>query len=321
MKTGLMAAAAACWRKARASGRACLESKGNPHRLFRAAAAIALAIAIVPATVLLGGAAFADRGEAGSGYTGSWHLYKACAPRYRISHKDTGCMHAWWDNTPPWSSGVAGGSTWGAQNKCADYGAMKANIDLVNGVDQHFHMSNGDKKRGNDGVFNIRDIACCLDKSDLCWKWSVEPQDGKIKVWTGSNANYQWVDVSTHSERYKFCADKSDHVYCNDDPEGDAFTVPEVRCDGSRCNARDCMSKYHDLDSAASNACAMSNVRYSDGICTFDTTCDISLLGKPGVVGYDEDFDIFIHDMDEIRLCANDDPYLMGPYDRKICGN
>ena len=46
----------------------------------------------------------------------------------------------------------------------------------------------------------------------------MEPQDGKIKVWTGSNANYQWVDVSTHSERYKFCADKSDHVYCNDDP-------------------------------------------------------------------------------------------------------
>ena len=230
-------------------------------------------------------------------------------------------MHAWWDNTPPWSSGVAGGSTWGAQNKCADYGAMKANIDLVNGVDQHFHMSNGDKKRGYDRTGDIRDIACCLDKSDLCWKWSVEPQDGKIKVWTGSNANYQWVDVSTHSERYKFCADKSDHVYCDDDPEGDAFTVPRVRCGSSRCNAGDCMSKYHDLDNAASNACAMSNVRYSDGICTFDTTCDLSLSGKPGVVGYDEDFDIFIHDMDEISLCANDDPYLMGPYDRKICGN
>ena len=64
MKTGLMAAAAACWRKALASGRACLESKGTPHRLFRAAAAIALAIVIVPATVLLGGAAFADGGAA-----------------------------------------------------------------------------------------------------------------------------------------------------------------------------------------------------------------------------------------------------------------
>ena len=117
MKTELMAVAAARWRKVRASGRAWSEAKGNPHRLFRAAAAIALAIVIVPATVLLGGAAFADGGAAGQGYTGSWHWNKGCAPRYRISHRNTGCMHAWWDNTPPWSTGVAGGSTWGAQQQ------------------------------------------------------------------------------------------------------------------------------------------------------------------------------------------------------------
>ena len=70
MKTKFMAAVAACRLKARAFARACLESKRNPYRLFRPAAAIAVAVVIVPATILLGDGAFAD----GENYnnSGTW---------------------------------------------------------------------------------------------------------------------------------------------------------------------------------------------------------------------------------------------------------
>ena len=313
MKTEFMAATAACWLKARASARTWSEAKGNPHRLFRTVGAIALAIVIVPATALLGGVAFADRDAMSSSYSGSWHSEKACAPRYRISHRNTGCMHAWWDNTPPWSSGVAGGSTWGAENKCANYGGMKANIDVINGGDQHFHMSNGDKKRGRSGSQNIRDIACCLDKSDLCWKWSVDEQDGKIKMWTGTGTDYRWVDVSTQLDRYKFCSEKPDNVYCDVDPEGDAFTVPTaVMCGDDECEKIDCLKTFG--KTGVSNDCAIYNLDYEDGLCIWTASCTMN-----GNTTIAEDFEIFIDDIEPyLKVCYQTDgnPRLMGKFDK-----
>ena len=309
MKTELMAAATACWRKVRASGRAWSEAKGNPHRLFRAAAAIALAIVIVPATALLGGGAFADNDPMSDGYQGSWHSGQACAPRYRISHKNTGCMHAWWDNTPPWSTGVAGGSTYGARNLCPNYGAMKANIDIVGKNDPHFHMSNGDKKRGRDGEANVRDIACCLNESDLCWKWSVEPQDGKIKMWKGTGTDYRWVDVSTQYDRYKFCSENPDNVYCDVDKKGDAFNVPEtVMCGDEECDTTDCRAAFD--DTRTSNWCSIWNLGYNDGLCSWDASCIVN-----GKTGTQNNFEIFIDDIESyLKTCGDDDPHLLGKF-------
>ena len=91
--------------------------EGNSASVVPAAAAIALAIVIVPATALLGDRAFADGGSYSNNfYPGSWHRGEGCASSYRISHRDTGCMHAWWDNTPPRSTGILGRQhLWGAE--------------------------------------------------------------------------------------------------------------------------------------------------------------------------------------------------------------
>ena len=189
MKTKFMAAVAACRLKARAFARTCLESKRNPYRFFRTAvAAIAVATITVPATTLLGGATFADSGS------GEWHAQHACAPSYRISHGNLECVSAWWDNTPPASTGVAGGSTYGAENKCSDFGDIVANIDLKNVGDRHFHLNSSSKERGRSSYHNVRDITCCVDKSDFCYKQQVEKDNGKIKVWSGTGTTMDTVN-------------------------------------------------------------------------------------------------------------------------------
>ena len=265
MKTEFMAAAAACRLKARAFARACLESKRNPSRLFRgAAAAIAVAVVIVPATVLLGGSVFADGNAASNGYQGSWHHGHTCKSKYQISHRDTECMHAWWDNTPPVSTGHALGSTYGARNLCVNYGAMKATIDLASGSDEHFHMSNGDKKRGWDDDRNIKDIACCLNQSDLCEKQQVEPVENRIKHYTTSPPNkndYRYVRVDTHKRRYNHCKDNPNSIYCEHDPEGDAFTEP-LLCDGNSCTVYHCWSGWN--ESRANNSCDNESMELRD---------------------------------------------------------
>ena len=265
MKTEFMAAAAACRLKARAFARACLESKGNPSRLFwTAATAIAMAVVIVPATTLLGAAAFAHDDPAGSGYQGSWHYGSYCNSEYRISHGDTDCMHAWWDNTPPISTGYLRGSTYGAQNKCVDYGAMMAAIDMESGRDEHFHMSNGDKKRGADNNGDVRSISCCLKTSDLCEKQQVVPVANRIKHYTSSPPNkndYLYVRVDTHEARYNHCKDNPNSIYCEHDSEGDAFTQP-LLCDGSLCTVDHCWEGWN--DSRANNSCDNESMQLRD---------------------------------------------------------
>ena len=58
---------------------------------------------------------------------------------------------------------------------------MMAAIDMKSGTDEHFHMSNGDKKRGTDRNGDVRSISCCLKTSDLCEKQQVEPVANRIK--------------------------------------------------------------------------------------------------------------------------------------------
>ena len=212
-------------------------------------------------------------------------------------------MHAWWDNTPPRSTGFSGGSTYGARNKCPDYGAMKANIEMEE-WSEHFHMSNGDKKRGRYGAGDVRDISCCLNKSDLCWKWSVEAQDGKIKVWKGTGTDYRWVNVRTHAKRYDFCAENPDNVYCVNDPEGDAFQPLTCEQSSTMCTAQDCEDAYTESDLHAS---CSSNARYSfkyvPGGSAFGANCTISAgCGDSGGFG---NATWPLDDVDDLVYCPN----------------
>ena len=66
-------------------------------------------------------------GSAKAEYSGEWGteyhgLPEGCNSSGREAHSTTSCLNAWWDNSPPASSGVAGGSTFGAQSQCADWG-------------------------------------------------------------------------------------------------------------------------------------------------------------------------------------------------------
>ena len=82
--------------------------------IIAAMAALAVSMATMLATI---GPANANETNMGNG----------CSDSYRVPHRNSGCLHAWWDNTPPWSSGVPGGSTVGVQSDCSEYGKVVAN--------------------------------------------------------------------------------------------------------------------------------------------------------------------------------------------------
>ena len=217
---------------------------------------------------------------------------------------------------------MSGGSTYGAQNKCANYGAMKATIDLQSGSDEHFHMSNGDKKRGADWTRNVKDIACCLNQSDLCKKNQVEKENGKIKVWTGTGTTMDTVNVSTHVKRYLYCNDNPDSIYCVNDEDGDAFTVPTLVCGPSdnrrECRARDCRSAFnHAENEYVDDYCTLDSYSYEDGFCTLDATCSGESVGDGSFSASNEIF--LSHIKRYLEVCDGAEGYYLIHKDNDTC--
>ena len=165
----------------------------------------------------------------------SWHLNGACNNWARISKNDATCLSAGWDNSPPASSGVVGGSTYWARNDCSDYGTVVAHLDFKNNVDNHARLSGSNRITGDRWVNKVRQISCCIDESALCWKDQVEPKtSGPHTGWVrfviieGSSLSHGVADVRTHQNRYDFCQEYPDVIYCSLDPEGDAHTDPNT---------------------------------------------------------------------------------------------
>ena len=265
---------------------------------FGTMAAIAL---VVP--LLVTSSVFAD----GSHKSDSWHNGGACNSQYKVSQSDSGCLHGWWDNSPPASTGKGMGSTYGARNLCSDYGDIKAHVDLANTTDQHFHLNGGGKKRGSSGFWDVSGISCCINKSDLCYKKQVEPVQGQIKRWTGTNRNTELVRVKTHAQRFRYCQKHPADIYCRVDPEGDA-TVPTL-CGPSgnqqECSDSNCRSAFDDNESA-SESCSLSAWAYTDGYCTFDATCEHGSMATTQI-----DFEILLIDVrTRMEVCEGS----IGPY-------
>ena len=168
----------------------------------------------------------------------------ACDQKYRMPHTTATCLDAAWDNTPPILSGVAGGSTFWAQNMCSDYGSVVASIDTINFLDSRWTLTNSSQERDQLSVYDIRNITCCIDRSDLCIKKQVVATGGQITRVTVTESGYEQtaVDVSTHEKRYEFCEDNADDIYCENDPEGDAFTAPVYDCGADECTTEDCIA-------------------------------------------------------------------------------
>ena len=197
---------------------------------------------------------------AGQVSANSWKdVSSACGHGHRISHGsadwDANCLSAGWDNTPPFSSGVAGGSTHWVQSNCSQWGTVVANVDVANFSDLRWTLTNGNRESQKYASVNVRDITCCINKSDICFKRQIEGEWIKHVTVTGSGWSQNWVDVRTQMRRYKFCQDNPDDIYCEVDPEGDAHvTPPPLNCGDHYCTVSDCESQY--AQSSAVETCS-----------------------------------------------------------------
>ena len=189
-----------------------------------------------------------------------------------VPHHSVTCLHGWWDNTPPASTGVPIGSTFGAQNYCSSYGTVVAKVNINNESDKEWTLTSSSKRRGRSTWNNVSGIYCCLPESDLCYKQEVEASDnGNIKYYDPTNHSITMKSVSTHEERYKFCQDYPDAIYCDVDPEGDAHT--SLNCGNHACKLRDC--NWHWNRSSASDTCDLRDMTF-DGSNYYSPKCTVT---------------------------------------------
>ena len=173
------------------------------------------------------------------------HQEAGCNSTNRLTHSESTCLTATWRNTriidrttgetipgrvmPSYT--VTDSSTWDLTNDCALHGSIVANIDMRWSLttDRHAHLRKSDASSTLSGASTndrVKDISCCTDLSDLCLKQEVEADtDGIIKRRTSGTA-YVDVSVATHEDRYAFCQEYPNSIYCRVDPSGDAFTEP-----------------------------------------------------------------------------------------------
>ncbi len=120
-----------------------------------------------------------------------------------------------------------------------------------------------------------------MDQSDLCHKRQVEPKDGKIRRYTGTGTNTEYVDVSSHLARYLYCEEHPDDIYCEVDPKRDAFDDPEIafNCGDHYCTVDDCEENWK--QASADESCYEERFSISKPVgttqtCTVNTLCEDS---------------------------------------------
>ena len=249
----------------------------------------------------------------------SWWVDSACGSGHRISHSSASCLSAGWDNSPDFWSGSAGGSTYWVQSHCSTYGLVYASVDVQNRQDHKVKLSNGNQYNGSLAVNDIRAIACCINHGDqLCYKWQVEKNGANeirhVTV-TGSGYSSTMVDVSTHKKRYNFCKGNPDYIYCEINPEGDAFTPP-YNCGDHYCTVGDCT--WHWNRSTADDTCHERFNPYSMSIsaedgtsqtCTIQVKCEShiepAISGGGGYMIYElNELSAPVWDFDNLANCS-----------------
>ena len=80
---------------------------------------------------------------------------------------------------------------------------MVASVDIVTFPDQKVYLDSSSKWRNGGWWLDVRNITCCIDQSDLCYRNQVEAWRGLIRVY--ENGGFSVADVSTHEKRYEFC--------------------------------------------------------------------------------------------------------------------
>ena len=250
----------------------------------------------------------------------------ACSDAMRISASDATCLRAEWDNS-------GSSSTFEAESYCSAYGTIKAHVDIKNHGDYHFILDSAGNFFSGGGVYDVRKITCCLDKSDLCYKSQVEARsDGRIRsiAIDGSTITGTFVDVSTHQKRYDFCSENEDDIYCEVDPQGDANTDPNAECNEDTdppcncgdhyCKVADCTSAYENSqaydsctnDMFSNHSMSISATNGSSQDCTMEGQCmaRIETVNRdpepPYQVWVWDDVEITtdVENMDDLRNCG-----------------
>ncbi|TGH20616.1 MAG: hypothetical protein ERJ68_06605 [Aphanocapsa feldmannii 277cI] len=146
--------------------------------------------AIPVAVVLALTAAFAGQAHAGS-----------CEGGQRIDHKEADCLDADWDNDIDfWST-----SKVEATNKCPSYGTVVAKVDIKAATDYTLYLKDGTKKTKKSGAFNIRNVYCCADLSDLCNKSDIINDDSCLARFMTSSADDSCRNASSSVNGSDMC--------------------------------------------------------------------------------------------------------------------
>ena len=178
-------------------------------------------------------------------------------------------------------------------------------------------MKNGKEERVI-RMYKIRDIACCINKSKLCFERQVEGEWIRHVTVSGGSWSDAWVDVRTHEKRYAFCQDNPDDIYCEVDPEGDALVAPHPpNCGDRYCTAGDCEWRWD--RSPASDSCYYSkgdtrrtlSISAYDGssqTCTIETRCNYVGTSDDGTIEIqwvENEFSAELLDFDDLDVCEN----------------
>ena len=116
----------------------------------------------------------------------------SCEGSNRVRHKDAQCLHAKWDNDTNWlSHGKVE-----ARNECPEYGTVVAKVDIKNFRDETWHLDDGETKKHNTQIYNVRHVYCCKDLSDICNKSDRLNEDGCRAQFSHSSADDQCRNVS-----------------------------------------------------------------------------------------------------------------------------
>ena len=226
----------------------------------------------------------------------------SCDSQYRMDHSDSDCMTAWWDNSPNFN---CWGTEGGAQSSCSDYGRVVVKVDLQSHSDLTAHRTNSSKWFYRNCFTDTRAISCCIDISDLCVKNQVEADDNdKIKYFKSGNSTLQTASVGTRMERYNFCQNNPNTVYCDVNPEGDALWSPN--CGDHDCTVGDCNWHWNQSDASESSLCTKQDMTY-DGSNFHTPKCNVKWLCEGhlnGVWRIRRDTTAFkMWDVDDLQIC------------------
>ena len=220
---------------------------------------IALAASMATAFAVDRAAADVDCTPSGSSLgVPNWDTASGCSGNTRIRNTDATCLTASWSES---YSAADFGYTYSVTNECSDYGNIVVHADRKDSVD--YMRCHGSGEAEGSAVTEIRKITCCFeDEEDLCWKSQVEANSqGQIRQveWNGDTISGTLVTLATHQQRYDFCQNNPDDVYCKVDPSGDAKTPPpppSTECDGKPCTIQHCRDEFEDSPAAeGSNSC------------------------------------------------------------------